>query len=135
MLKWHGVGEDESELEANFTSLHVPRVCMQSLNALRVLRLCGRSLRELRRSQTPTNPYLFCLISWSPLIGLHPFTRLFEMSDFEDDMDVDGPPPNHAIQFSSDNTTAKGKRIVADLPVEAEDNLPWYPLYQAWSVP
>ena len=48
------------------------------------------------------------------------------MSDFEDDMDVDGPPANPSIQFSSDNTTAKGKRIVADLPVEAEDNLPWY---------
>jgi replication factor C subunit 3/5 len=48
------------------------------------------------------------------------------MSDFEDDMDVDGPPPDHSIKFSSDNTTAKGKRIVADLPVEAEDNLPWY---------
>jgi replication factor C subunit 3/5 len=48
------------------------------------------------------------------------------MSDFEDDMDVDAPPPYHSIKFSSDNTTAKGKRIVADLPVEAEDNLPWY---------
>jgi replication factor C subunit 3/5 len=48
------------------------------------------------------------------------------MSDFEDDMDVDGPPPDRSIKFSSDNTTARGKRIVADLPVEAEDNLPWY---------
>jgi replication factor C subunit 3/5 len=48
------------------------------------------------------------------------------MSDFEDEMDVDGPLPNHSIQFSSDNTTTRGKRIVADLPVEAEDNLPWY---------
>ena len=48
------------------------------------------------------------------------------MSDFEDDMDVDGPLPDRSIKFSSDNTTAKGKRIVADLPVEAEDNLPWY---------
>lgn len=42
------------------------------------------------------------------------------MSDFEDQMDVDAPPV-----FSSDNTNAKGKRIAADLPVEAEDNLPW----------
>jgi hypothetical protein len=55
-----------------------------------------------------------------------PGQPLSEMSDFEDDMDVDGPAPSHSIQFSSDNTTAKGKRIVADLPVEAEDNLPWY---------
>ena len=49
------------------------------------------------------------------------------MSDFEDDMDVDDVPTSKdaAIQFSSDNTAAKGKRIVADLPVEAEDNLPW----------
>ena len=48
------------------------------------------------------------------------------MSDFEDDMDIDGPPSKNSIQFSSDNTGAKGKRIAADLPVEAEDNLPWY---------
>lgn len=48
------------------------------------------------------------------------------MSDFEDDMDVDGPGKDMSIQFSSENTAVKGKRIVADLPVEAEDNLPWY---------
>lgn len=44
------------------------------------------------------------------------------MSDYEDEMDVD----KDAVQFSSDNQNAKGKRIAADLPVEAEDNLPWY---------
>ena len=48
------------------------------------------------------------------------------MSDFEDEMDIDAPPQKSAIQFSSDNAAARGKRIVADLPVEAEDNLPWY---------
>ena len=49
------------------------------------------------------------------------------MSDFEDDMEVDAAASkNQNIQFSSDNVAAKGKRIVADLPVEAEDNLPWY---------
>lgn len=49
------------------------------------------------------------------------------MSDYEDDMDVDAPPSkNKEILFSSDNTAGKQKRIVADLPVEAEDNLPWY---------
>jgi replication factor C subunit 3/5 len=48
------------------------------------------------------------------------------MSDFEDDdMDIDGPP-SRSVQFTSNNTDAKGKRIVADLPVEAEDNLPWF---------
>lgn len=48
------------------------------------------------------------------------------MSDYEDDMDVDGAgPKDAAIEFSSNNTAAKGKRIAADLPVEAEDNLPW----------
>jgi hypothetical protein len=67
----------------------------------------------------------------SSLLQSYLFLHLFEMTDFEDDMDVDGlppydgPPPYRSIQFSSDNTTAKGKRIVADLPVEAEDNLPW----------
>ena len=44
------------------------------------------------------------------------------MSDVEDSMDVDAS----TIQFSSDNTTGKAKRPVADLPVEVEDNLPWY---------
>lgn len=36
-------------------------------------------------------------------------------------MDVDAP----AIEFSASNT-AKGKRSAANLPVEAEDTLPWY---------
>lgn len=39
-------------------------------------------------------------------------------------MDVDVPSKD-AIQFSADNLNPKGK-VVADLPVEAEDNLPWY---------
>lgn len=48
------------------------------------------------------------------------------MSDFEDDMDLDAPPSkDKSIQFNSDNAVGKQKRIVADLPVEAEDNLPW----------
>ncbi len=53
------------------------------------------------------------------------------MSDYEDEMDIDGPAPgvkNDEIIFSADNLSghAKGKRIAVDLPVEAEDNLPWY---------
>ena len=44
------------------------------------------------------------------------------MSDYEDEMDVDDAP----VQFSSGNTNAKGKRSAANLPVEAEDSLPWY---------
>lgn len=48
------------------------------------------------------------------------------MSDLEDDMEIDGLAPKESIQFSSENTAIKGKRIVADLPIEAEDNLPWY---------
>ena len=47
------------------------------------------------------------------------------MSDFED-MDVDAPSKD--VQFSSDNASGK-KRTAADLPVEAQDNLPWY-IYQ-----
>jgi len=45
------------------------------------------------------------------------------MSDFEDEMDID-VLPSKDIKFSSDNT-AKGKRSAANLPVEAEDSLPW----------
>lgn len=55
------------------------------------------------------------------------------MSDFEDDMDVDVPTKStdKAIQFSADGGTGKQKRIVADLPVEVGDTLPWY----AYSLP
>jgi hypothetical protein len=47
------------------------------------------------------------------------------MSDFEDDMDVDAPAARDSLLFSSDNTNTKGKRSAANLPVEAEDSLPW----------
>lgn len=43
------------------------------------------------------------------------------MSDYEDEMDVD---TSKDVQFGSDNAAGK-KRTVADLPVEAQDNLPW----------
>lgn len=46
------------------------------------------------------------------------------MSDHDDDMDIDGPALTESIRFSAEGAT-KGKRIVADLPIEAEDNLPW----------
>ncbi|RAH54164.1 activator 1 subunit 3 [Aspergillus piperis CBS 112811] len=51
------------------------------------------------------------------------------MSDYKDSMDVDVPSKN-AIQFSSDNTNGKAKRVAADLPVEAQDNLPWVEKYR-----
>ena len=48
------------------------------------------------------------------------------MSDYEDDdMDVDAPAADTAIQFSSESNS-KGKRSAANLPVEAEDTLPWW---------
>ncbi|KAL9128755.1 MAG: hypothetical protein Q9217_002634 [Psora testacea] len=52
------------------------------------------------------------------------------MFDYEDEMDVDAPTSKEAITFSSDNTTAKGKRSAANLPVEAEDSLPWVEKYR-----
>ncbi|KAE8354576.1 activator 1 subunit 3 [Aspergillus coremiiformis] len=51
------------------------------------------------------------------------------MSDYEDEMDVDAPSKS-TIQFNSDNTSGKAKRIVSDLPVEAQDNLPWVEKYR-----
>ncbi|KAK3304859.1 P-loop containing nucleoside triphosphate hydrolase protein [Chaetomium strumarium] len=54
------------------------------------------------------------------------------MSDFEDDMDID-VPPSKDITFSSDKT-AKGKRSAANLPVEAEDSLPWVEKYRPVSL-
>jgi replication factor C subunit 3/5 len=51
------------------------------------------------------------------------------MSDYDDeDMDID--VLHRDKLFSSNNTDAKGKRIVADLPVEAQDNLPWVEKYR-----
>ncbi|GAB7362065.1 hypothetical protein MBLNU230_g2099t1 [Neophaeotheca triangularis] len=56
------------------------------------------------------------------------------MSDYgdADDMDVDvAPKPvSDDIHFSSNNTDSKGKRSAANLPVEAEDNLPWVEKYR-----
>ncbi|KAH8657089.1 P-loop containing nucleoside triphosphate hydrolase protein [Tricladium varicosporioides] len=51
------------------------------------------------------------------------------MSDFEDEMDVDAPAVKDSVLFSSDNTS-KGKRSAANLPVEAEDSLPWVEKYR-----
>lgn len=48
------------------------------------------------------------------------------MSDYEDDMDVDPPAIHDTAMFNSDNINTKGKRSAANLPVEAEDSLPWY---------
>ncbi|KAJ2981369.1 hypothetical protein NQ176_g2072 [Zarea fungicola] len=51
------------------------------------------------------------------------------MSDFEDEMDVDtAPAQNDAMTFSAD--ASKGKRSTANLPVEAEDTLPWIEKYR-----
>ncbi|MCJ1304079.1 hypothetical protein MMC08_006891 [Hypocenomyce scalaris] len=52
------------------------------------------------------------------------------MSDYEDEMDVDAPSVKESIMFSSDNTNSKGKRGAANLPVEAEDSLPWVEKYR-----
>ncbi|OAA57542.1 DNA replication factor c subunit [Niveomyces insectorum RCEF 264] len=53
------------------------------------------------------------------------------MSDYEDSMDVDPPPPKDTsdVTFSAEST--KGKRsTAANLPVEAEDSLPWVEKYR-----
>ncbi|TVY37629.1 Replication factor C subunit [Lachnellula occidentalis] len=52
------------------------------------------------------------------------------MSDYEDEMDIDAPAVNDAILFSSENINSKGKRSAANLPVEAEDSLPWVEKYR-----
>ena len=48
-----------------------------------------------------------------------------KMSDYEDEMDVDAPRTKESVLFNSDHTNGKGKRSAANLPVEAEDSLPW----------
>ncbi|KAK4656398.1 Subunit of heteropentameric Replication factor C (RF-C) [Podospora pseudocomata] len=54
------------------------------------------------------------------------------MSDFEDEMDID-VPVSKDVTFSSSNA-AKGKRSAANLPVEAEDSLPWVEKYRPVSL-
>jgi len=54
------------------------------------------------------------------------------MSDYEDDMDVDAPTVDKAISFGGDQK--KGKRTAANLPVEAEDTLPWVEKYRPSSL-
>ncbi|OJJ80294.1 replication factor C subunit 3 [Aspergillus glaucus CBS 516.65] len=49
------------------------------------------------------------------------------MSDYEDNMDVD---VSKDVQFSSSDANGKAKRTAADLPVEAQDNLPWVEKYR-----
>lgn len=60
-----------------------------------------------------------------PFIYFLPDSNLIAatMSDYEDEMDVDGPPPANDIVFTTESN--KGKRSTANLPVEAEDSLPW----------
>lgn len=48
------------------------------------------------------------------------------MSDYGDEMDVDTQGVGDDVTFSSNNASSKGKRSAANLPVEAEDSLPWY---------
>jgi hypothetical protein len=50
-------------------------------------------------------------------------SSVIAMSDFEDEMDVDAPAVDNSITFGGDQK--KGKRSAANLPVEAEDSLPW----------
>ncbi|KAI9710451.1 MAG: hypothetical protein M1812_007419 [Candelaria pacifica] len=52
------------------------------------------------------------------------------MSDLEDEMDVDAPVIKDTLTFNSSNTNAKGKRSAANLPVAAEDSLPWVEKYR-----
>ncbi|KAH7156943.1 hypothetical protein EDB81DRAFT_645744 [Dactylonectria macrodidyma] len=68
---------------------------------------------------------LFLFGSAATQAGLESFVV---MSDFEDEMDVDGPRPSNDIVFSAAAT--KGKRSAANLPVEAEDSLPWIEKYR-----
>ena len=58
------------------------------------------------------------------------------MSDIGSDVEMDDAPSKSStdIQFSSANADSKGKRSAANLPVEAEDNLPWVEKYRPASL-
>ncbi|KAJ0162852.1 Replication factor C subunit 3 [Colletotrichum tanaceti] len=60
-----------------------------------------------------------------------PKLERFAMSDYDDEMDVD-VPVSKDITFSSD--AKQGKRSAANLPVEAEDSLPWVEKYRPVSL-
>lgn len=49
------------------------------------------------------------------------------MADIDDEMDMDDPARvDDEIKFNSNNIGSNGKRSAANLPVAAEDSLPWY---------
>ncbi|KAF2854445.1 P-loop containing nucleoside triphosphate hydrolase protein [Plenodomus tracheiphilus IPT5] len=50
------------------------------------------------------------------------------MSDYGDEIDVDAPAVDNSISFGGDQK--KGKRTAANLPIEAEDSLPWVEKYR-----
>jgi len=111
-----------------FASKNEPR-CRPRFRACQeiTIRVQSRLPGNIDRGTTATGPCFQLPVEL-------PHQLLDRMSDFEDDdMDIDGPP-SKSIQFTSNNTNAKGKRIVADLPVEAEDNLPWSAHFIAWMV-
>jgi len=62
-------------------------------------------------------------------------TEADTMSDYEDDIDMeDAPRATSEVLFSAANTDSKGKRSAANLPVEAEDTLPWVEKYRPASL-
>ena len=79
-----------------------------------------------------THVILPCSLALSspPFVLLSVGKAGIKMSDYEDEMDVDAPVAEEGPIFSSDNTNSKGKRSAANLPVEAEDSLPWVEKYR-----
>lgn len=63
-------------------------------------------------NSTPIHTETLCIVG-----------KAIGMSDYEDEMDVDAPAVDSSITFGGDQK--KGKRSAANLPVEAEDSLPW----------
>lgn len=47
------------------------------------------------------------------------------MSDIDDEMEVDPPNIGNSVLINSESKDTRGKRSAANLPVEAEDSLPW----------
>ncbi len=87
---------------------------MTALHALKAL----RRVTDVRRTYPSQADRLIVRLELCTLIEI--------MSDYDDDdMDVDDQPVKQLLTFSSNNTNSKGKRSAANLPVEAEDSLPW----------
>lgn len=112
-------------------------VLLLRLSASQMTKGCPSIGSTCPRRAATKHPLYACLIACftrlphpSPPHCISTSTATAIMSDIDSDTPMDdaldtATKANPDILFSSANTDAKGKRSAANLPVEAQDTLPW----------